>query len=79
MESFRPDDYLKVHLLTKSVIERQRAEIDGKLAIFEIEDVIAEIDFWILLTPFDDDTDFRNLLETNLEFITQPEPIFTQQ
>lgn len=60
LESYRQDPYLKVHLVTKSIVERQRAEIDGKLAIFEIEDIIGTIDFWILATPFDDELDYRN-------------------
>ena len=64
-DSFRQDKILKVYLVTKSIIERQRAENDGKQAI-ELESIIGEVDFWILLTPFDGEVDFRNSSEENL-------------
>jgi hypothetical protein len=68
-----------VQLVTKSVIERLRAEIDGNMPLFELEDVLGTVDFWILATPFDEVTDFRNQTEENLEFITCPEPIFSEK
>ena len=60
---------MKVHLVTKSIIERQRAENEGKVAK-DLEEVLGEVDFWILVTPFDDHSDFRNASEENLEYVT---------
>ena len=79
IESFRDDKYLNVSLVTKSVIERLRAEIDGKMPLFELQEVLSNTDFWILVTPYDQVTDFKNSTEENLEFITCAEPIFNQK
>ena len=64
-------------MVTKSVVEAQRAEIDGKKAI-ELKLVIKKADFWILLTPFDEVLDFRNKTEENLEYIPSPSSLFSQ-
>ena len=68
-ESLRDEELLQVHITTRTVIERQRSEIDGKLAV-ELNDIIGKIDFWILLTPYDEFSDDRNLMEANLEYPT---------
>ena len=67
-----------MHLVTVSVMERLRAEIDGKQAI-ELKEVIKQVDFWILATPFDEVTDFKNATEENLEYVTADEPLFSRQ
>jgi phosphoglycerate dehydrogenase-like enzyme len=77
IESLREDVHLKVYLVTKSIIETQRADIDGKVAR-ELLDVIGKIDFWILLTPYDDVLDFRNETEENLEHIPSRTSIFSK-
>ncbi len=79
IQSLREDKNLHVQLVTKSVIERLRAEIDGNMPLFELDAVLGTVDFWILATPFDEVTDFRNQTEENLEFITCPEPIFSRK
>lgn len=65
IDSLREDESLKVHLVTKSCIEMLRAEVDGIITI-EIKEIIKTVDLWILVTPFDDVTDFRNSSEENL-------------
>lgn len=40
--------------------------------------MLGEVDFWILLTPFDDEPDFRNKTEENLEYIPSSTSIFTK-
>jgi len=52
------------------VIERLRAEVDGKMPLFELQEVLSNTDFWILATPYDAVTDFKNSTEENIEFIT---------
>ena len=68
IESLREDPALNVHLVTKSIIEKQRAENDGKMAI-DLEEIIGQVDFWICVTAFDSETDFRNETEENLEYV----------
>ena len=77
IESLREDKTLKVHLVTVSVMERLRAEIDGKQAI-ELNEVIKQVDFWILATPFDEVTDFINATEENLEIVSSEKPLFSR-
>ena len=69
IESLREDPALKVHLTCKSIIEKQRAETDGKMAI-DLDAILGTIDFWICITPFDAEIDFRNETEENIEYIS---------
>ena len=41
-----------------------------------MNDIIGKIDFWILLTPYDEFSDDRNLMEANLEYPTVAQPLF---
>ena len=77
IDSLREDKSLKVHLVTKSIIEMLRAEVDG-ITTIELKEIITTVDLWVLITPYDDVTDFRNASEDNLEFITTAKPMFSQ-
>jgi len=78
LESLRDNDDLDINLVTRSVIERERAQLDGTQAIFELEDIISDVDFWIVATPSDEVPDFRNEQEANLDFLTHCGPVFAQ-
>ena len=43
----------------------------------DIELIIDKVDFWILITPFDAEIDFRNSSEENLEYTTTSTPVFS--
>ena len=77
IESLREDVHLKVHLVTKSIIETQRAETEG-IVSKDLVDIIGKVDFWILLTPYDEVLDFRNETEENLEYIPSSTSIFSK-
>ena len=49
------------------------------MPLFELQEVLSNTDFWILVTPYDQVTDFKNSTEENIEFITCAEPIFNQK
>ena len=78
LDSLKEDPQLEVHLATKSIIERQRAENDGYVVVRAAE-VLGRVDFWLCITPYDKETDFRNSTEENLEYVTVPEPIFSKR
>ena len=42
-------------------------------------EILAKVDFWLCITPFDEETDFRNSTEENLEYVTISEPIFSRR
>lgn len=78
LDSLDKDGRLKVVLVTRSIIEQQRAEIDAKIAV-ELNSVIKEVDLWVIVTPSDDEPDFRNKTEENLEFIPASTSIFSKE
>ena len=41
--------------------------------------MIKKIDLWILLTPYDNEEDFRRETEDNLEYITCTDAIFSKK
>ena len=55
MEALQEDKANVVLLYTTSLLEKQRAEIDGKDAIdmFKVDDEVGNVDFWIFVTPYE--------------------------
>ena len=78
LDSLEKDTTLELHLVTRSTIEAQRAEVKGKI-VSKLAAVIGKVDFWILVTPFDDELDFRNKTEENLEYIPASTALFTKE
>ena len=55
LQSLSLCEHLQVHLLAKTVIEKERAEHDGFLEyISDVKEILPKVDFWLLVTPFDD-------------------------
>lgn len=79
IESLKEDVHIELHLVTKSVIESRRAELDNCIITSLISEIISIVDFWLIATIYDDVTDFRNQTEANLEFVTHNNPIFSQK
>ena len=82
IESLEQDQQNKVTLFVSSLLEKQRADVDGRAAdeIYKMEEteIYSSIDFWIFITPYkkpgflsEDEPEFFYSQEDDFEMITK--------